>query len=165
MWHFVFRYAMWAIPDGRQRDRPPWCYLGASIQSWRTLYFYWGKLPNSQKDATFGARCLGLAVHEPLVRIRNVPLERNLRRPSAWFMSLQLWWDLFMGYWYIHFASCFATVIYYVLDCYFILWCNCYAFSLLFYKFHMKRGYCRQLEFWTRKGYNGDSYFAQLAMT
>ena len=43
------------------------------------------------------------------------------------------------GFWYVHFASCFLTIIYYVLYCYFTLWYNSYAFSPLFCKFHMKR--------------------------
>ena len=41
--------------------------------------------------------------------------------------------------WYVHFASCFYINIYCIMGCYYTLYHNTYAFSLLFYKVYMKR--------------------------
>jgi hypothetical protein len=41
--------------------------------------------------------------------------------------------------WYVHFASCFYVDIYCIMGCYYTLWYNTYAFSLLFYKVYTKR--------------------------
>ena len=41
--------------------------------------------------------------------------------------------------WYVHFASCFYIVIYCIVGCYYTLYKNTFASSLLFYKVYMKR--------------------------
>ena len=35
--------------------------------------------------------------------------------------------DMKVGYWYVHFASLFYTIIYLYLSIYFIIWCNTYV--------------------------------------
>ena len=42
------------------------------------------------------------------------------------------------GSWYVHFASCFYINIYCIMGCYYTLYHNTYAFSLLLYKVYMK---------------------------
>ena len=45
---------------------------------------------------------------------------------------------IFVEYWFVHFASCFYIDIYCIMGCYYTLYHNTYAFSLLFYKVYMK---------------------------
>ena len=47
--------------------------------------------------------------------------------------------EMYVVIWFVHFASCFYIDIYCIMGCYYTLWHNTYANSLLFYKVYIKR--------------------------
>ena len=64
--------------------------------------------------------------------------------------------------WYVHFASCFYIDIYCIMGCYYTLYHNTYAFSLLFYKVYMKRENAGGWNFGLEKEQILETYSAQL---
>jgi hypothetical protein len=64
--------------------------------------------------------------------------------------------------WYVHFASCFYIDIYCIMGCYYTLYHNTYAFSLLFYKVYMKRENAGSWNSGLEKEQIWETYSAQL---